>query len=1009
MLGQLLRARGLSVAFSLIFLPLTTAFTAASSQLDFPRLSLEEDTFNGIALFNPTAAEARVTFTAYGLSGEVLGVTQLVIPAGGQVAQLASELFPLLRQGDDGWIQASSSTRGLTGFFLFLDRGLREFDGAELPVRSRSLVFNDVRAGSGFSTELNVVNPGTEPRSLTLTLSAPQLKRSSSAELAPKAALRVDVAEFFEIDALTAGATVTTEGDGELVGFELVRFEGADLAGLNARSLGERLNTLYFPQVAVLGPIRSQLGLVNHSDQPITAWVTIHRPDGSLFLAEVDQNPVSIAVEAGGNRLLDLARLFGFAGSEAMQGWLEVTTSQPSMQGYLSYRVEPTGAAASVASGTQGLTRGIFSHLATTRGFFTGVAALNPGRLAADVRFVAQARSGQRLGVFDTVLPPRSRLSRLITELIPAAAGQDGGLIWVSSTQPIFLTSLFGTNQGSVLANIPPQTVPAAFRPDSGVARARVSPELAVLGPSDEQPFEVAGTSGAPEWSVDGILGGTLLAGLIGSDGVYQAPPAVPSLPVVVTAREEAEIASATVDVLQQQVLIPERLSAVTAMAFLPQRNRLVLARSSGDDGSSAEIVELQPSLQISPLVSLASERVSGLLPMEIAGREYLLATGSVSGRLLRIDPQAKTIRTIVTGLASPRSLQLDPLTGGLFVAEQGRFSLLPRVSLERSVAGSEEVPLSSGALIGKVRLDEDVVGLTVDRCSGELYFTLSSGDLLLRSRRSEGESESVLAALRGAASLVALYRQGVACPRATHLLLAEAAADRLTLHVPSRSRRISPWTHGGAGLLSFLPSGNPYREGAALLVLDEGTAAGQLRAVDLQDLYGERPPNPPINRLKSEAGPPGPDLFFSNVSAQPGGLAAVTLAYRAGPGGADALTTLAFTVRYDPVRLSLATRDADADGVPDAIQSTLPAEFELLALPQVDPGRLDLVLVDFERPFSALPEGDLLTFHFRVLQPDPGSFDVSFGSRPMPSAANSQGQVRRLDETRAGTIFVLP
>ncbi len=976
----------------------------AAADLVFPRLDIQAGRLTGFALVNPAPEDAEVTLTAFDLNGGQLAQTQLTLPAGTQVARLDSELFPLLPEGTRGWVRADSDIDQLTGFFLFLDEGLSEFDGADLPVRSRSLVFNQVRSGAGFSTEITLLNPGQQTLEAALTLVAGETALTATVQLPARGGVRAEASELFGASELPEGAFLLAEAAGDLVGFEVVGSPGGDLLALNARSRLEQLDRLYFPQVAVLGPIRSQLELLNYSDTPVTALVTAHRPDGSLYGPELERNPALVAVGGRSSARRDLAELFGFAGPRTLQGWLEVESPSPALNGEISYRIEPAGAAASVAAVAQGSRQAIFSHIATTRGFFTGIAALNPGTLAADLRIVALTRGGQRLGTFDTVLPPGMRVSRLLTEFVPGAAGRDGGLIWVSSTQPLFLTSLFGTNSGTVLANIPPQNAPDSFQPPAGRPRFRLDPPLAVLAPSAVQQFELIPDTGPLEWSVDGTPGGSDARGRIDPMGSYQAPELVTPLPVVVTTTGPNATASATVDVVQAPALL-EDLGRVTALAYLPERQRLAVARLL-EDGST-EVLELGPDLQVSPLALVAGEEVGALLPVRLQDREQLLLAGAGTGRLLRLDPADGTLVTLAAGLQAPRGLQLDPLTGGLLVAEAGRVSLLSRSRLESGSGPAD----SGGAAQRLLLVDGDLAALAVDACSGSLYLTRAPGDeLLVHDRRGSG-AQPVLTGRSGLGSLLTLYRRGVSCPQAPHLIAAEEGEDRLLLVRPADGQSLA-WGAAPAGIPAFLPDENPFFPGAALVFAVPDGESSRLHWSDVQGLYDAEPFNPPLARLGSAGTPPGPDLSLSSFATRPGAVASVTVSYRpapAGQPGGEGLTALAFSIGYDPAVLDLDPGDADGDGVADSVQLALADGYAVVALPRPEAGRLDLAIADFSRPFQPLPAGDLLTVHFRVLRSGTGTADVEILSTPLPSAANSQGQVRRLDETVAGTVSVLP
>src|SRR5690348_16818594 len=109
---------------------------SAQSVLTFPRVIADTGLFTGIAVSNPTTTSVAVTFTAYQANGTLVtgtGVKNPVVlnvPAGGQVAKQYQEIFGG-SAAFNGWVQATSNTSGLTGFFLNGNSALTDLDGAE--------------------------------------------------------------------------------------------------------------------------------------------------------------------------------------------------------------------------------------------------------------------------------------------------------------------------------------------------------------------------------------------------------------------------------------------------------------------------------------------------------------------------------------------------------------------------------------------------------------------------------------------------------------------------------------------------------------------------------------------------------------------------------------------------------------------------------------------------------------------------------------------------------------
>ena len=268
---------------------------------------------------NPNDQSADITLTAYTAAGSLLaGVNQeeRTIEANSQFADLVSSLFPGSQDpATVGWIQVTSTTDNLTGFFLVFNDSLpfNIFDGADLPQTGTAIIFPQVRVDSGYTTELNLINPSTGTATLTVQLiptgSAPI---SQSLQLPAMGAARMDLASFFGISADPINAYVAVSSDVAVAGFELVRSPDGDLAGLNARP-SETLTHLYFPQMAVLGGFQTTLGVVNNSAQAVILTISAFDQDGDLFVAETTENPVDVGLAPGESLVQNLEALFGFS------------------------------------------------------------------------------------------------------------------------------------------------------------------------------------------------------------------------------------------------------------------------------------------------------------------------------------------------------------------------------------------------------------------------------------------------------------------------------------------------------------------------------------------------------------------------------------------------------------------------------------------------------------------------------------------------------------------------
>ena len=209
----------LLISLTLLFF-LLAGTAQASSTLIFPRLSFAPQDLTGIAIGDPGSETASVTFTAYGVTGQILSAggssqkadsdaglhpqgaftnpVSVDILAGQNVAEVTIGIFG---SGIDpeaiGWVEATSEADDLTGVFQFLDTSISFLDGADLPPVASNLIFQDVRVDEGFSTTAFLVNPIDDaPASVNLSLVTSKSTRTKNLQIPAKGLVELDVAEF---------------------------------------------------------------------------------------------------------------------------------------------------------------------------------------------------------------------------------------------------------------------------------------------------------------------------------------------------------------------------------------------------------------------------------------------------------------------------------------------------------------------------------------------------------------------------------------------------------------------------------------------------------------------------------------------------------------------------------------------------------------------------------------------------------------------------------------------
>ena len=861
---------------------------SADSLLIYPRLA--NDALTGVSFFNPSDQAATVSLTAYDDAGELVqgnGVTnptQLELAPKQQLARLVTEIFgPDLDPNLVGWIEATSPIDGLTGFFLHLDSPPFTFlDGADLPAAGHKIFFKRVRVDAPdgetttgrYSTEINLVN--TEPLSaevdlflvdggqvIEVTPNAPDLT------LPPRAAGRLDVATFFSVGQLEPSAYILAVSTTRIAGFEFVRSPANDLIGLNAQTALQRLNRIHFPQLAVLGGFKMDLGVVNYSSQSADLTITAYRPDGTPYAApHLQTNPVLRRLGAGSALREDVESLFGFNGSQTLDGWIGIQSSASAIDGYVNYGLPDTGAEAAVAALTHPHKAAVFTQLATQAPLFTGVALLNASSMSASVRIVVSNPAGMVLGTRDLVLQPGRRIARQVPELVAEAADRAGGVVWINSNVPLYLTSLYGDLQTKVMANVPPQFAPPVYQPDQDLPRLTVEPLLGVIEAGESRQFEATGGSGAVTWSVNGVEDGSSELGTVIS-GLYQAPDGMPPAPnLTVSASDGPLTAAATVDVLARQELTSGSADIVS-LAYLDLAGRLYgIANedpAGGQTSGDGVVFEIAAD-GFEEVFRYPGEVLGQAIAYPASdGSQFLLLSGQTGGKLMRLDPARAASRDVVTDLERPEALALDPVARRLLVGDAAGVAAVSLAQLESDLISNLE---SHGSPASRLFGQTDLGHLTVDSCSGEVFFSQPVSGAVMRFRPLDDNISPVVDAVEGTAALLQLYRRGTSCAQAPYLLAVQTTSNQVGLLLTDRGERLNWLDFNAPKAVAFLPGDNSLAPGQEVVVVAESPAAGaspgstRISMVAVAGLYDSVAENPVNARPTGSYGDPAGDTF---------------------------------------------------------------------------------------------------------------------------------------------------
>src|SRR5262249_52515356 len=204
----------LRVAYTLGVYIILSQSAFGQTVLNFAKVVVNDRLNVGFAVTNPTSNYVDVNFTYYGLDGNpaVSGLVNPVryrIAPKGQISIRAGDTFPGSRL--DGWVQVTSQTSGLTGFYFYGDftTSLEGSDSA--PALSNQIV-PVIRDDQINKTELVIVNPGTANTTVSVALFTAGGEQASAvpARVVPgRGALRLSPAVLNAAGAGTLSARVS--------------------------------------------------------------------------------------------------------------------------------------------------------------------------------------------------------------------------------------------------------------------------------------------------------------------------------------------------------------------------------------------------------------------------------------------------------------------------------------------------------------------------------------------------------------------------------------------------------------------------------------------------------------------------------------------------------------------------------------------------------------------------------------------------------------------------------
>jgi hypothetical protein len=219
--------------------------------------------------------------------------------------------------------------------------------------------------------------------------------------------------------------------------------------------------TVYCPQYVVGGSEWSTgLSIVNPSNTDTTPMLRFFRDDGTQIGATR-----YVTIPRFGKIYINDQNFFLTAGTSLLQGYVEIRSGVgSSLVGNVSFG-DPArsvfGAALPLVHTFQ--TDFMFGQVASDTRWFTGIAILNPNDSTANATVHLLDKTGSVVASRPLMIPARSRISKVLTqqEYFPEIVGVNisSGYIRITADKEVAAFALFGPNDLSALAALPPQSI----------------------------------------------------------------------------------------------------------------------------------------------------------------------------------------------------------------------------------------------------------------------------------------------------------------------------------------------------------------------------------------------------------------------------------------------------------------------------------------------------------------------------------------------------------------------
>ena len=444
------------------------------SSFVFPRFVFCGSENSGIAIMNPNAWDATVSLNLMLADGSVGPTVTISVPAHGQIAKTASELFGSLCA--DAWLEVTSAEVGLIASYQTFDSLSTYMDGVDAPTTSLDLLFPLIPRSAEGQAEIDLLNQNPWPTAVDMSLWSMDgtLLGKTRVQVPAQGVYRnqaqlifgsgTDLSNASHITATAQPVNVFAQaqpvsGTGLFAGFSSVASSAgsADVAAFNALTSDEASNSGVLPYFRTGSQYASTISLVNIEPAAVDVTLTAIGNDG------VSLGSQKISLNANGGYRAPAQSVFPSVGSGEHEGWILISATGRVFALVIHGRSD-AGSLSAISMQNTPVSGFVFPQVVQGNGYSSELTLVNPSSAAASAQVFVINPDGTTVASNQLTIPPNGRVGQTLSQIMPEITVQRGGFVYVQGG-PLFSALSIATDNGATTASFAPELVSVGYSP----------------------------------------------------------------------------------------------------------------------------------------------------------------------------------------------------------------------------------------------------------------------------------------------------------------------------------------------------------------------------------------------------------------------------------------------------------------------------------------------------------------------------------------------------------------